>query len=431
MSDFINLLKNRNQRFSFSLNRVSNINEWIEYELLKHPSVLASIANFSYQAIKTTDYKTIIHFSASYVESYKRFPVFLAKDAFELTTAIATALRLHLETTIITVDNRSGFIPRGDKFSLIKSCSEFVGEELQSHQHHTSQTTFHSFFDGRLAFYKIETSYFDSAKEINDLSCILAEQASIIRRNCHDDKTAILKSIMKWFKENVGYLKTNNTSDYSAVGLFKKKTAVCQGIAAYAYLLLCFCGIETRYVSGKGFGRNGWEPHGWNMVFIQNAWKHIDFTFELEKISFSLFKTINKFKRDHHWDETRYSDSQSNMIANAKRTLRHSILIMLPGESYYSINGCMIDMSGLHNTCVVHNGIVYISLLDVIALFGGCYCLKVNSLYIYIGTNSFIIPLSQLAIINNTWYTNAINLKMLNLSVRLDETMIVIENKNW
>jgi len=430
MSEFIGLLKSRTTSFSIYMPHINDINDWIENELLGNPSVTAAITGFSYRGAITPSGSAQIDFNVQYDIPHSISPVFLARDAFEVTTAIATSLRLHLKTTIIVIDNRNAFVPADDKFQLIHSCREFVGEELQIHQQQASRSSYRSLFKNRIIVYKIETSYFDSAKDINDLSCILAEQAAGIRKACRNDAYAMLNRIMEWFRDNIEYNNANTLMDHSAVGLFKNRKAVCQGIAAYAMQLLFYCGIDARYVSGEGLGPDGWGPHGWNMVFIGNKWIHIDYTFELNKHDSSIINTVQEFRSEHRWDENHYSHDRSCIISNARKTLRHSILMMLPDEPCFSINGCIVDMSSAHYTCVVLSGVVYVSLLDVISIFGGCYTLKSDRLCVYVETYSYSMPLTQLVLVNNTWYTKAANLKMFNFSVRLEGRMLVIENMN-
>lgn len=257
-------------------------------------------------------------------------------------------------------------------------------------------------------------------KEINDLSCLLAMQAKQIRQKSHNDPETMLNEIMYWFRNNVEYVNTNRLSDHSAVGLIRTGTAVCQGIAAYAYLLLYYCGIGARYVIGDGLGANGWEPHGWNMVFYNNQWRHIDYTFGLNSHSRTVLKPESTFRRNHRWDETRYSPMQSSIVLNSKKILRKSIITCIPNQSCLSINGCIIDMRHTHVPCIILANKVLISVLSVVALIGGSYCIKETDMQIFINRNQHSIPMAQLLLVNGNWYTEVANLNTLGFSLTIE-----------
>ena len=153
-------------------------------------------------------------------------PVFLSQNLFEIVTAVASSLRLHLSRTILVIYNRKNNVDVKNVFQLLHTTEEFVGEELQIHQNRASSTKKKSFFGGRIVILFINRTFFDTSKDINDLSCLLATQAKQIRQKSNYDTETILNEIMYWFRNNVEYVNTNRISDHFAVGLIKHGTAV-------------------------------------------------------------------------------------------------------------------------------------------------------------------------------------------------------------
>ena len=65
-------------------------------------------------------------------------------------------------------------------------------------------------------------------------------------------------------------------ADYTAVGLLKNKTAVCEGYAKTFSAFMNVLNIPCKLVSGTGNGGG----HAWNMVKLGGKWYHIDVTCE-------------------------------------------------------------------------------------------------------------------------------------------------------
>lgn len=430
MSVLADYLKRRTPSFEISIPIQVDAKNWIENQLLSSPCCVTAIVGISFQTIVSNRQEKQIHISVKYVDTVHSGIVFGAKDVFELITAVSISLKCHLPKTVIVIDNRSGFIPENGVANQINACKEYVGEELEIHQYNSSKSSWKFFFRNRIIIYTLETNYFDSAKDINDLSCILAEQAKRIRSHCGNNAKGIVDSIMKWFRQNIEYKNNNQLADHSAVGLYKNKTAVCQGIAAYAYQLLSFCGLEARYVSGQGDGSGGWGPHGWNMVKLNGIWYHVDYTFELNSLRLSAIKREREFKKDHRWDEIRYNTRSSDELSNARKTLNNSVIILLPGENCISVNGCLIDTTATHKICIISYGVVYVSLLDIINIYGGCYNLKDGSICIYIGINSYSVLLDKVSYNNGAWYINVLWLQNFRIHIKIENNAVVLQNDN-
>lgn len=390
-----------------------------------NPSVACAIKQLSYSAIGR-----YICFSVQYEPTANDVPVFLARDEGDIKTAISVAFKLHLKDIVMVVDNRAGFVKGTNRIEEIERYEAMVGEELHYNQRGRMNYRCRGIFGDEMLIFNIRCSYFDTAKEVNDLTCRIGEQAIQIRRACGNDINLILNSVRKWFRDNIRYLDTGETSDHSAVGLFKNKTAVCQGIAVYAYQLLSLCGVDARYVSGEGLGTDGWGPHGWNLVRVDDEWKHIDFTFEMNSSDSNLIKDEAEFRKNHRWEEFKYSQEISDNILRDKRALAHSAIKLIPEKNCYSINDCIVDVSNSRKMCVVRNGEVLINVFDVICAFGGAFVLKNDSVYIYIGTNRYVIAFWRFELKDGAWYASAKLLRALRFEMNVDGGIIVIRNNN-
>lgn len=96
---------------------------------------------------------------------------------------------------------------------------------------------------------------------------------------------------------------------YSAYGVFFKGTAVCQGYAQAAHLLLWLAGIESRIVVGTADGAD----HAWNKVKIGGEYYNLDVTWddpvpdEPGRVRYSYFNiTDEELARDHEWDRSKW-----------------------------------------------------------------------------------------------------------------------------
>ncbi len=426
MSRLIQNLEQRHRQFDVVAPDTADVSEWFANELLNFPRLAASLSALSYYTLRTPGVRPVLRVSASYEPHALSCPAILVRSAFELVTAVSLYLRLHLPRIKLVIDNRSGLIPETNRFSVIHACEEYVGEDLQIHQQSVSRSRFQSLFQHRVVIYTLETVYFDSAKEVNDLSCLLAEQAARIRRSAGGNTKAMLHAILSWLRQNVEYRKSGRLSDHSAVGLVKNGTAVCQGIAAYVYQLLCFCGVHARYVKGQGFDGDSWGNHGWNMAFVDGRWVHLDFTFELHSRASSLIKPEREFRMDHRWDEALYQPSLSTEILTTKRTLNHSVFQLRPDRPDFSVNGCVVDMAGRSPVCVTLQGVPHVALFDLFSMCGGCFQLKGDTMWLYAGTNQYSVPLSDFTYRDGTWYFPMVRLPQLGFYVQAESLAVSV-----
>lgn len=89
--------------------------------------------------------------------------------------------------------------------------------------------------------------------------------------------------------------------------IFLNQKAVCDGISLGAKMLLDHVGVKTIVVKDHfGKERAGESGHAWNMVFVNNGFYHVDFTFDnnlskpRERASYDFFNLTDKqISRDH------------------------------------------------------------------------------------------------------------------------------------
>ncbi|MDD7409527.1 MAG: transglutaminase domain-containing protein [Anaerovoracaceae bacterium] len=429
MSELIRNLSLRKKKFNIAMGGLDRygFEQAVTNELIDNPAVTASIAGFSAGARFFRSGRIEASFEVSYEPVPKGAPVFQCRDQFELDTAVSTALRLHLPDIIILIDNRSRKVDPNRAVSLYRKAQEFVGEELQTHQSNSTGFGTRALFDGAIIVLKIHNDYFDSARDVNAMSCLLAIQADAIVDKTRGNTEQTLNEIMYWMRENVVYKKTRRTSDHSAVGLIKNHTAVCQGIAAYACQLLNYCGIDARYVSGQGFSGTVWDSHGWNMVKVNGVWRHIDYTFELGGHSASIIKPAKEFCRDHRWDRNIYSPERSDRLVNSRNTLRRSVLTFMPDRHCFSINGCIVDTSHFIQMCLVRSGRVMVAPAAVAAMLGGCYVQDRRMLHLYIRRRHYAVPNSSLLKLGGVLYTDMINLKDMDFRIMPENGFVSIQ----
>ena len=95
--------------------------------------------------------------------------------------------------------------------------------------------------------------------------------------------------------------------DFHAYGVFVKGSAVCEGYAKAFKLLMDIAGIDCIMVSGN-VGENH-IPHAWNMIKLENAWYHVDVTYDdpnpetTEIVYLYLNVSDSIIEKDHSWNK--------------------------------------------------------------------------------------------------------------------------------
>lgn len=98
-------------------------------------------------------------------------------------------------------------------------------------------------------------------------------------------------------------------ASYSFAGLLDNHKAVCQGYMELFYLVAARAGVDCEMVTGlaDGSGTGTYEPHGWNRVYLDGAWYHIDVTFDDPvggdgTVSYDYFLiTGDEIAKNHSW----------------------------------------------------------------------------------------------------------------------------------
>ncbi len=126
-----------------------------------------------------------------------------------------------------------------------------------------------------------ETSNFLSKEEDDELKKL----SSTLIKNSKTNKQRV-EVIYEWITENIKYDAKGYTSgeiaylNYSSVGAYRNKLAVCQGYAELARLMLSHVGIKSDVVTGKSYIDGSYEDHAWNNVYIDGEKLYFDSTWD-------------------------------------------------------------------------------------------------------------------------------------------------------
>lgn len=127
----------------------------------------------------------------------------------------------------------------------------------------------------------------------SDAAKVKAVHDYIIKNTAYDYDNYIINQIPK--------------ADYTAVGLLKNKTAVCEGYAKTFYALMNLMNIPCKMVTGKGNGGD----HAWNLINLGGKWYHIDVTWDdpvpdqKGYIGYGYFLLSDQeMARDHTWTKS-------------------------------------------------------------------------------------------------------------------------------
>lgn len=416
MNHFIDALRLKKERFRITIVCSERIEKSIRNCLLLNPDLLSTIDQFSYRYIAYGD-KYIIDFTIRYHVDRSKM-TFVVRDDFELLIAVSMILKSHKDAVKIIIDNQNSFANMDTIIQHICDVQDMSGIEFELGQRSMSSSLVRPYFDKSILVCELSYKYFDDAFKVNQLSCIVAEH-SLKTQNIQGDLN-VVNYLLKWFRDNIRYQDNDLLSDHSAVGLIKNGTAVCQGIAVYAYLYLNSRGIHTRYVAGEGDGSGGWGGHAWNLSLINGSWNHIDYTFELNSYRQSVIRSRVDFELDHKWDKQAYSIENSNKVKKTVDALKSSIITVLPNQKIFSINGVVVYIPSLINVAPAINGKMYISAFDVLPFLDICFNIANHNLFFYIRNKKYSFPISVLYKNNHTLYFPIELLKHMGLKVAID-----------
>lgn len=404
--------------------------EWLVDTLLGMPAVTSGISALGYTVAQSM-LSSVLTVGLEYETQRKANPVFLVRDAFELTCAMSMALRMHLAVIDIVVDNRTEFVPDdrdgSDFYSMATNIRESLGEDLECAQARRTSQRQLRLCQNKVISYRLALDYYEEPRLLNALSCVVAEHAKATMDRVGRDPVAIMDALMGWFRENVQYADTGSIHDHSAVGLVVNGTSVCQGIAVYANQFLWHCGIPNRYVHGHGRR----ERHAWNVVRVGGSWEHVDYTFALTDGRRHILPTSEssrtRFRTCHTWDESEYSAWRNDWVANAKHSLGHSVISMIPNEDAYSVNGCVVDTTYSHRIMPVMDGKVFVDIGGLSQLIGGGWGLRDAGTRISVcfDSNVFSLDSSDCRLVDGTCYMVAEMLPRLGISVNFGSHDVV------
>ena len=438
MNDLINNLSRRVSDFSVDIHASSKDKalDLIEDELSSSPAVAASVKDCSYTLTNLEDVRRIRFSSVSY-HAREKLPVFSAKTLNGLEAAVALGLRLRLSDFYIVLDNRTRCFKSAitdDYLQFFYNVSNSVADDFHVKQAaHLNGEWFDFFNRKQILFYKVKYQYYDPWEDVNDLHCKIALEALKIRKKCGNDIFSMLSAILEHFRKGFTYLKINDKNvDCSAVKLERNKAGVCRAFAVCACIFCNFLGIKARYVVGKsdnGSGR-GYVPHGWNQVFFNNRWVHVDYTWQINTGKPFEIVTESVLKENHVWDENQYSQVNSSETVKLKNRLNNARIRTIPMNPQYMIDDCTVDTSNIHPMSINRNSELYVALFDIVCIYGGCYKIQKDTVEIFIATNRYELPLNSFIYWCDTYYFPAMRLAELGMDVRVEGDNINIKNGN-
>jgi len=113
-------------------------------------------------------------------------------------------------------------------------------------------------------------------------------------------------AIHDWIVNNTTYDKSYTI--YDPYNTLIKHTGVCEGYSLLAQKMFTIAGIKSIIVEGTSQG----ESHAWNMVYIDNKWRHVDATWDDPVSSRDILRhdyynlTDKEISSDHSWDTSKY-----------------------------------------------------------------------------------------------------------------------------
>lgn len=230
----------------------------------------------------------------------------------------------------------------------------------------------------------LNVAYMSSEKERNDFMCIAAEIGELLMQECGEAASDMdkIQVFANWVGKYFTYKKTSNYQDHSAIALLKKRTGVCQAIAALAVVVLPYMGIRTQYIIGKGKGKSGWGNHAWNVVYAEGHWLHVDFTFAMNSLRVPM--TNNKlnstlFRNNHRWEETVFTTDALWNRHYLSESICKGEIILFKNREYMMMNEVKIYTES--PVYYEKNHQEYIRFYDVMKyLGGGCELDTTNNL---------------------------------------------------
>lgn len=125
------------------------------------------------------------------------------------------------------------------------------------------------------------------------------------------------------------YSKETEGSPYSPYTLLTEKKGVCQAYALVLYRMLEMQGFEVQYVPGKV----GEQLHAWVLVKLDNAWYHIDVTWDdplpdlKGEVRYNYFLVSDRqLAKDHSWNYSSFPAATSEAYSDLQKTSKIEVL---------------------------------------------------------------------------------------------------------
>ncbi|MFB7160162.1 transglutaminase domain-containing protein [Lysinibacillus sp. NPDC056232] len=137
------------------------------------------------------------------------------------------------------------------------------------------------------------------------------------------------------------YSKETEGSPYSPYTLLTEKKGVCQAYALVLYRMLEMQGFEVQYVPGKV----GEQLHAWVLVKLDNAWYHIDVTWDdplpdrKGEVRYNYFLVSDRqLAQDHSWDYTSFPAATSEAYFDLQKTNKVEALTKPILDGYFAFD---------------------------------------------------------------------------------------------
>ena len=139
-----------------------------------------------------------------------------------------------------------------------------------------------------------------------------------------------IKVVHDYVVLNTEYSSDTQASQYTTYSLIKEGKAVCQGYAFFVYRMLQEADVPVKYVKGYA----GDQLHGWNLVYVNNHWYHLDTTWDdplpnnNNEIKYKYFLLSDEqIEKTHTWERESYPKAlkEKNTLYNMRLILREDL----------------------------------------------------------------------------------------------------------
>jgi len=157
--------------------------------------------------------------------------------------------------------------------------------------------------------YTFDVTYYTSAQQEAEVDAAVAQLLADMNIADAADETKI-RSIYDYICANVVYdydhVDDNSyKTQYTAYGALIDGTSVCQGYAVLFYRLALELDVDARLIAGLG----GREPHGWNIVELNDVYYNVDSTWDAGAEEYDYFLVCDHEFDNHTRDDVYLTDS--------------------------------------------------------------------------------------------------------------------------